>query len=112
MEVAPLAVYPLREEYMDFIHAFHVEYSAFLYKPPNTDTRGLDLFFNPLKWQVWIGVIISVPVMAVCIYLFSISTPAYKSQKQRIAEYGMLYKSVWFTFGAFINQGKLHHSTK
>ena len=46
---APLSVFSEREAVVDFITAFHLEYSAFVYKPPDPEKLRVYLLIMPFS---------------------------------------------------------------
>ena len=56
---------------------------------------------------VWYCILGVVPFTGLAVFVISFLSPYYYSQDESKAEYGTMSRAVWFTFGAFVAQGKI-----
>ncbi|KAK3586557.1 hypothetical protein CHS0354_022690, partial [Potamilus streckersoni] len=115
MVVAPLAAQKQREEVMDFTYAFYYDYTSAIIKKPDPNRNKWLTLIDPYRWEVLVGIIISVPVMALVLRTLEKFNPYHsKHEYQRDSTFnqgsrdGRLDKyenAIWYLYGTLLSKG-------
>ena len=105
LAVAPMAVTKERSAVIDFTYPYHVDQYSILYKRIDPASMKWRLMIEPFKWAVWAGVIISVFISAMFVWITSRLSPFY-SAVERKDGLGRPGYSIFYTYGALMQQGK------
>ncbi|XP_076357695.1 putative glutamate receptor isoform X2 [Tachypleus tridentatus] len=74
-------------------------------EPPNTY-----LFSRPYKTEVWISIVVAVPIMGIVLYSVNKWSPYYQRQTKVNYDKGLfkLMNCIWYVYGAILTQGGEH----
>ncbi|XP_071044207.1 glutamate receptor 1 isoform X2 [Parasteatoda tepidariorum] len=108
--IAPLTITSARERVIDFTKPFMSLGISIMIKKPMKKKPGVFSFMNPLSEEIWMCIIFAYVGVSVVLFLVSRFSP----QEWRYEEHFMgantsndfsLYNSLWFSLGAFMQQG-------
>ncbi|XP_070395535.1 glutamate receptor ionotropic, delta-1-like [Dermacentor albipictus] len=80
---------------------------AMLVQTPKILSRKL-LFVQPFTTQVWILVLVSIPVVSVALWLVYNWSPEEAHRRQKGRGLSQLHNCAWYTYGALLQQGAVH----
>jgi len=106
--VAPLTINPERAGVMEFSKPFKYQGITILQKRQPRASQ-LVSFLQPFKYTLWILVLVSVKVIAICLYLLDRFSPfgRYNTEPGEIKEEESLNltSAIWFAWGVLLNSG-------
>merc|ERR1719192_2002489 len=106
--VAPLTINPERAQVMEFSKPFKYQGITILQKRQPRASQ-LVSFLQPFKYTLWILVLVSVKVIAICLYLLDRFSPfgRYNTEPGEIKEEESLNltSAIWFAWGVLLNSG-------
>uniref|UniRef100_A0A8C5DZB7 Glutamate receptor, ionotropic, AMPA 1a n=1 Tax=Gouania willdenowi TaxID=441366 RepID=A0A8C5DZB7_GOUWI len=110
--VAPLTITLVREEVIDFSKPFMSLGISIMIKKPTKSKPGVFSFLDPLAYEIWMCIVFAYIGVSVVLFLVSRFSPYEwhaedyeegQSQEQT-NEFG-IFNSLWFSLGAFMQQG-------
>uniref|UniRef100_A0A8B9HGN0 Glutamate receptor n=1 Tax=Astyanax mexicanus TaxID=7994 RepID=A0A8B9HGN0_ASTMX len=114
--VAPLTITLVREEVIDFSKPFMSLGISIMIKKPTKSKPGVFSFLDPLAYEIWMCIVFAYIGVSVVLFLVSRFSPyewhaedyeeatqPQQSQEQT-NEFG-IFNSLWFSLGAFMQQG-------
>uniref|UniRef100_A0A8B9J8R1 Glutamate receptor n=1 Tax=Astyanax mexicanus TaxID=7994 RepID=A0A8B9J8R1_ASTMX len=110
--VAPLTITLVREEVIDFSKPFMSLGISIMIKKPTKSKPGVFSFLDPLAYEIWMCIVFAYIGVSVVLFLVSRFSPyewhaedyeEAQSQEQT-NEFG-IFNSLWFSLGAFMQQG-------
>uniref|UniRef100_A0AAR2M011 Glutamate receptor n=1 Tax=Pygocentrus nattereri TaxID=42514 RepID=A0AAR2M011_PYGNA len=112
--VAPLTITLVREEVIDFSKPFMSLGISIMIKKPTKSKPGVFSFLDPLAYEIWMCIVFAYIGVSVVLFLVSRFSPyewhaedyeenAEQSPEQT-NEFG-IFNSLWFSLGAFMQQG-------
>ncbi|XP_023346842.1 glutamate [NMDA] receptor subunit 1 [Eurytemora carolleeae] len=108
MIVAPLTINPERAQVMEFSKPFKYQGITILQKRQPRASQ-LVSFLQPFKPTLWVLVLVSVKVIAVCLYLLDRFSPfgRYNTDSGEVREEDSLNltAAIWFAWGVLLNSG-------
>ncbi|GFQ93706.1 glutamate receptor 1 [Trichonephila clavata] len=108
--IAPLTITSARERVIDFTKPFMSLGISIMIKKPMKKKPGVFSFMNPLSEEIWMCIIFAYVGVSVVLFLVS----RFSLQEWKYEEHFMgpntsndfsLYNSLWFSLGAFMQQG-------
>eukprot|EP00090_Calanus_glacialis_P018797 TRINITY_DN29121_c0_g1_i1.p1 TRINITY_DN29121_c0_g1~~TRINITY_DN29121_c0_g1_i1.p1 ORF type:complete len:1142 (-),score=246.94 TRINITY_DN29121_c0_g1_i1:120-3545(-) len=106
--VAPLTINPERAQVMEFSKPFKYQGITILQKRQPRASQ-LVSFLQPFKYTLWILVLVSVKVIALCLYLLDRFSPfgRYNVEPKEMKEEESLNltSAIWFAWGVLLNSG-------
>jgi len=106
--VAPLTINPERAQVMEFSKPFKYQGITILQKRQPRASQ-LVSFLQPFKYTLWILVLVSVKVIAICLYLLDRFSPfgRYNMEPKEMKEEESLNltSAIWFAWGVLLNSG-------
>ncbi|RXM97334.1 Glutamate receptor 1, partial [Acipenser ruthenus] len=119
--VAPLTITLVREEVIDFSKPFMSLGISIMIKKPQKSKPGVFSFLDPLAYEIWMCIVFAYIGVSVVLFLVSRFSPyewhceefeegqdqqqqQQQSQEQQTNEFG-IFNSLWFSLGAFMQQG-------
>lgn len=113
--VAPLTITLVREEVIDFSKPFMSLGISIMIKKPQKSKPGVFSFLDPLAYEIWMCIVFAYIGVSVVLFLVSRFSP-YEWQTEEYEdspdmqsleqtnEFG-IFNSLWFSLGAFMQQG-------
>ncbi|XP_005988364.2 glutamate receptor 1a isoform X2 [Latimeria chalumnae] len=113
--VAPLTITLVREEVIDFSKPFMSLGISIMIKKPQKSKPGVFSFLDPLAYEIWMCIVFAYIGVSVVLFLVSRFSP-YEWQTEEVEEgneqqatetsneFG-IFNSLWFSLGAFMQQG-------
>ncbi|XP_035230207.1 glutamate receptor 1-like, partial [Stegodyphus dumicola] len=110
MAIAPLTITSARERVIDFTKPFMSLGISIMIKKPMKKKPGVFSFMNPLSKEIWMCIIFAYVGVSVVLFLVSRFSPhewRYEDSfiGPSVANDFSLYNSLWFSLGAFMQQG-------
>ncbi|KAL3848512.1 hypothetical protein ACJMK2_019363 [Sinanodonta woodiana] len=115
MVVAPLAAQKQREEVMDFTYAFYYDYTSVILKKPDPNRNKWLTLIDPFRWEVLVGILTSVPVMALVLRTLEKYNPYHSKHKyQRDSTFNQgsrdgrldtYQNAFWYLYGTLLSKG-------
>uniref|UniRef100_A0A8C7IHK8 Glutamate receptor n=1 Tax=Oncorhynchus kisutch TaxID=8019 RepID=A0A8C7IHK8_ONCKI len=112
--VAPLTITLVREEVIDFSKPFMSLGISIMIKKPTKSKPGVFSFLDPLAYEIWMCIVFAYIGVSVVLFLVSRFSPYewhaedYEEENQQnqeqTNEFG-IFNSLWFSLGAFMQQG-------
>uniref|UniRef100_A0A8C7W543 Glutamate receptor n=1 Tax=Oncorhynchus mykiss TaxID=8022 RepID=A0A8C7W543_ONCMY len=119
--VAPLTITLVREEVIDFSKPFMSLGISIMIKKPTKSKPGVFSFLDPLAYEIWMCIVFAYIGVSVVLFLVSRFKPG-QSQSQQGQNQGQgqgqgqgqneghtnefgIFNSLWFSLGAFMQQG-------
>ncbi|XP_064834690.1 glutamate receptor 1-like isoform X2 [Oncorhynchus masou masou] len=115
--VAPLTITLVREEVIDFSKPFMSLGISIMIKKPTKSKPGVFSFLDPLAYEIWMCIVFAYIGVSVVLFLVSRFSPyewqgddsdgeegQEQQQRQQTNEFG-IFNSLWFSLGAFMQQG-------
>uniref|UniRef100_A0A8C7HWD9 Glutamate receptor n=1 Tax=Oncorhynchus kisutch TaxID=8019 RepID=A0A8C7HWD9_ONCKI len=99
--VAPLTITLVREEVIDFSKPFMSLGISIMIKKPTKSKPGVFSFLDPLAYEIWMCIVFA--YIGVSVVLFLVSRQSHQSEGHT-NEFG-IFNSLWFSLGAFMQQG-------
>ncbi|CAL1261784.1 unnamed protein product [Larinioides sclopetarius] len=108
--IAPLTITSARERVIDFTKPFMSLGISIMIKKPMKKKPGVFSFMNPLSEEIWMCIIFAYVGVSVVLFLVSrFSLQEWKYEEhfmgQNTSNDFSLYNSLWFSLGAFMQQG-------
>uniref|UniRef100_A0A8C9U0V7 Glutamate receptor n=1 Tax=Scleropages formosus TaxID=113540 RepID=A0A8C9U0V7_SCLFO len=110
--VAPLTITLVREEVIDFSKPFMSLGISIMIKKPTKSKPGVFSFLDPLAYEIWMCIVFAYIGVSVVLFLVSRFSP-YEwhgdepeegEDQEHTNEFG-IFNSLWFSLGAFMQQG-------
>uniref|UniRef100_A0A9J7XZB5 Glutamate receptor n=1 Tax=Cyprinus carpio carpio TaxID=630221 RepID=A0A9J7XZB5_CYPCA len=110
--VAPLTITLVREEVIDFSKPFMSLGISIMIKKPTKSKPGVFSFLDPLAYEIWMCIVFAYIGVSVVLFLVSRFSP-YEwhaddceegADQEQNNEFG-IFNSLWFSLGAFMQQG-------
>uniref|UniRef100_A0A8C4Z654 Glutamate receptor n=1 Tax=Gadus morhua TaxID=8049 RepID=A0A8C4Z654_GADMO len=101
--VAPLTITLVREEMIDFTKPFMSLGISIMIKKPTKSKPGVFSFLDPLAYEIWMCIVFAYIGVSVVLFLVSRFSP-YEWKGEYTNEFG-IFNSLWFSLGAFMQQG-------
>ncbi|GFW55007.1 glutamate receptor [Trichonephila clavipes] len=110
MAIAPLTITSARERVIDFTKPFMSLGISIMIKKPMKKKPGVFSFMNPLSKEIWMCIIFAYVGVSVVLFLVSRFSPHEWRYEDSFIGPSMandfsLYNSLWFSLGAFMQQG-------
>uniref|UniRef100_A0AAX7TEJ3 Glutamate receptor n=1 Tax=Astatotilapia calliptera TaxID=8154 RepID=A0AAX7TEJ3_ASTCA len=110
--VAPLTITLVREEVIDFSKPFMSLGISIMIKKPTKSKPGVFSFLDPLAYEIWMCIVFAYIGVSVVLFLVSRFSPYewhaedYEEGQspEQTNEFG-IFNSLWFSLGAFMQQG-------
>uniref|UniRef100_A0A8B9HB57 Glutamate receptor n=1 Tax=Astyanax mexicanus TaxID=7994 RepID=A0A8B9HB57_ASTMX len=112
--VAPLTITLVREEVIDFSKPFMSLGISIMIKKPTKSKPGVFSFLDPLAYEIWMCIVFAYIGVSVVLFLVSRFSPyewhaedyeeAPQQSQEQTNEFG-IFNSLWFSLGAFMQQG-------
>ncbi|XP_055501772.1 glutamate receptor 2b isoform X5 [Leucoraja erinacea] len=113
--VAPLTITLVREEVIDFSKPFMSLGISIMIKKPQKSKPGVFSFLDPLAYEIWMCIVFAYIGVSVVLFLVSRFSPyewhteEYEDGREtqsndQTNEFG-IFNSLWFSLGAFMQQG-------
>ncbi|XP_040903571.1 glutamate receptor 1a isoform X5 [Toxotes jaculatrix] len=113
--VAPLTITLVREEVIDFSKPFMSLGISIMIKKPTKSKPGVFSFLDPLAYEIWMCIVFAYIGVSVVLFLVSRFSP-YEWHAEDYEETGEpqtptqtnefgIFNSLWFSLGAFMQQG-------
>ncbi|MBN3286344.1 GRIA2 protein, partial [Polyodon spathula] len=112
--VAPLTITLVREEVIDFSKPFMSLGISIMIKKPQKSKPGVFSFLDPLAYEIWMCIVFAYIGVSVVLFLVSRFSPyewhteEYEDgqiqSNESTNEFG-IFNSLWFSLGAFMQQG-------
>ena len=107
MVTAALARQWQREIYMDFAEVpYYLEGSAVAIREPDPDDNTVGLFFQPFKLEVWVFILVVIPISGVALLLYVRAYRVALPQRQKETRLHNAMDALWYSVGAILQQGK------
>ncbi|XDV37290.1 hypothetical protein PO909_006914 [Leuciscus waleckii] len=109
--VAPLTITLVREEVIDFSKPFMSLGISIMIKKPTKSKPGVFSFLDPLAYEIWMCIVFAYIGVSVVLFLVSRFSPYewhaedYDDQSQEQSNEFGIFNSLWFSLGAFMQQG-------
>nr|XP_018672579.1 glutamate receptor 2-like isoform X1 [Ciona intestinalis] len=115
MAVAPLTITSAREAVVDFTKPFMTLGISIMIKKPEKQNYNIFSFLDPLSTEIWICIVFAYVGVSVVLYLVSRFSP-YEWHRRSLTkvtnndeidaatDFG-IFNSLWFSLGAFVQQG-------
>uniref|UniRef100_A0A8C7WMI6 Glutamate receptor n=1 Tax=Oryzias sinensis TaxID=183150 RepID=A0A8C7WMI6_9TELE len=115
LAVAPLTITLVREEVIDFSKPFMSLGISIMIKKPTKSKPGVFSFLDPLAYEIWMCIVFAYIGVSVVLFLVSRFSPyewhaedyedgAEPQTPTQTNEFG-IFNSLWFSLGAFMQQG-------
>ncbi|KAK8780784.1 hypothetical protein V5799_017872 [Amblyomma americanum] len=110
MAIAPLTITSARERVIDFTKPFMSLGISIMIKKPMKKKPGVFSFMNPLSREIWMCIIFAYVGVSVVLFLVSRFSPREWRYEETfvgpsVSNDFSLYNSLWFSLGAFMQQG-------
>ncbi|XP_067134213.1 glutamate receptor 1-like isoform X2 [Centruroides vittatus] len=110
MAIAPLTITSARERVIDFTKPFMSLGISIMIKKPMKKKPGVFSFMNPLSKEIWMCIIFAYVGVSVVLFLVSRFSPHELRYEDTyvgptVINDFSLYNSLWFSLGAFMQQG-------
>ncbi|XP_018494805.2 glutamate receptor 1 [Galendromus occidentalis] len=110
MAIAPLTITSARERVIDFTKPFMSLGISIMIKKPMKKKPGVFSFMNPLSREIWMCIIFAYVGVSVVLFLVSRFSPHEWRYEETfvgptVSNDFSLYNSLWFSLGAFMQQG-------
>ncbi|XP_041119493.1 glutamate receptor 2 isoform X6 [Polyodon spathula] len=112
--VAPLTITLVREEVIDFSKPFMSLGISIMIKKPQKSKPGVFSFLDPLAYEIWMCIVFAYIGVSVVLFLVSRFSPyewhteeyedGQTQTNESTNEFG-IFNSLWFSLGAFMQQG-------
>ncbi|XP_060792341.1 glutamate receptor 1b isoform X2 [Neoarius graeffei] len=113
--VAPLTITLVREEVIDFSKPFMSLGISIMIKKPTKSKPGVFSFLDPLAYEIWMCIVFAYIGVSVVLFLVSRFSPyewhsddsedgGDQQTPEHTNEFG-IFNSLWFSLGAFMQQG-------
>ncbi|XP_071759771.1 glutamate receptor 1a isoform X4 [Centroberyx gerrardi] len=113
--VAPLTITLVREEVIDFSKPFMSLGISIMIKKPTKSKPGVFSFLDPLAYEIWMCIVFAYIGVSVVLFLVSRFSPyewhaedyedgGDQQSQEQTNEFG-IFNSLWFSLGAFMQQG-------
>ncbi|XP_055080612.1 glutamate receptor 1a isoform X6 [Periophthalmus magnuspinnatus] len=113
--VAPLTITLVREEVIDFSKPFMSLGISIMIKKPTKSKPGVFSFLDPLAYEIWMCIVFAYIGVSVVLFLVSRFSPyewhsedyeegGEPQTPEQTNEFG-IFNSLWFSLGAFMQQG-------
>uniref|UniRef100_A0A8C7QHX9 Glutamate receptor n=1 Tax=Oncorhynchus mykiss TaxID=8022 RepID=A0A8C7QHX9_ONCMY len=103
--VAPLTITLVREEVIDFSKPFMSLGISIMIKKPTKSKPGVFSFLDPLAYEIWMCIVFAYIGVSVVLFLSQSQLGQGQSQSEgHTNEFG-IFNSLWFSLGAFMQQG-------
>uniref|UniRef100_A0A6Q2ZI94 Glutamate receptor n=1 Tax=Esox lucius TaxID=8010 RepID=A0A6Q2ZI94_ESOLU len=105
--VAPLTITLVREEVIDFSKPFMSLGISIMIKKPTKSKPGVFSFLDPLAYEIWMCIVFAYIGVSVVLFLVSRFSPYEwhnQQNQEQTNEFG-IFNSLWFSLGAFMQQG-------
>uniref|UniRef100_A0A8C7JCH3 Glutamate receptor n=1 Tax=Oncorhynchus kisutch TaxID=8019 RepID=A0A8C7JCH3_ONCKI len=112
--VAPLTITLVREEVIDFSKPFMSLGISIMIKKPTKSKPGVFSFLDPLAYEIWMCIVFAYIGVSVVLFLVSRFSPyewhaedyeeGNQQNQEQTNEFG-IFNSLWFSLGAFMQQG-------
>ncbi|XP_038867784.1 glutamate receptor 1-like isoform X4 [Salvelinus namaycush] len=115
--VAPLTITLVREEVIDFSKPFMSLGISIMIKKPTKSKPGVFSFLDPLAYEIWMCIVFAYIGVSVVLFLVSRFSPyewhaedyeeepgQNQQNQEQTNEFG-IFNSLWFSLGAFMQQG-------
>ncbi|XP_055015080.1 glutamate receptor 1a isoform X5 [Boleophthalmus pectinirostris] len=113
--VAPLTITLVREEVIDFSKPFMSLGISIMIKKPTKSKPGVFSFLDPLAYEIWMCIVFAYIGVSVVLFLVSRFSPyewhsedyeegGDQQSPEQTNEFG-IFNSLWFSLGAFMQQG-------
>lgn len=113
--VAPLTITLVREEVIDFSKPFMSLGISIMIKKPQKSKPGVFSFLDPLAYEIWMCIVFAYIGVSVVLFLVSRFSPYEwhneefeegrdQTTSDQANEFG-IFNSLWFSLGAFMQQG-------
>uniref|UniRef100_A0A4W6DB67 Glutamate receptor n=1 Tax=Lates calcarifer TaxID=8187 RepID=A0A4W6DB67_LATCA len=99
--VAPLTITLVREQVIDFTKPFMSLGISIMIKKPTKSKPGVFSFLDPLAYEIWMCIVFA--YIGVSVVLFLVSRFK-KETPEHTNDFG-IFNSLWFSLGAFMQQG-------
>uniref|UniRef100_A0A6Q2YRC0 Glutamate receptor n=1 Tax=Esox lucius TaxID=8010 RepID=A0A6Q2YRC0_ESOLU len=113
--VAPLTITLVREEVIDFTKPFMSLGISIMIKKPTKSKPGVFSFLDPLAYEIWMCIVFAYIGVSVVLFLVSRFSPYEwqgddsdnqgQGQSEGHANEFGIFNSLWFSLGAFMQQG-------
>ena len=92
---------------MDFIDVpFYVEFTTVVLRKPDPDANNVGLFVRPFKLEVWISILVAMPLAGVALMLNVRAYGGISAPVQTRASLRNSVDALWFSCGALLQQGE------
>ncbi|XP_022694359.1 glutamate receptor 1-like [Varroa jacobsoni] len=110
LAIAPLTITSARERVIDFTKPFMSLGISIMIKKPMKKKPGVFSFMNPLSQEIWMCIIFAYVGVSVVLFLVSRFSPHEWRYEETfvgpsVSNDFSLYNSLWFSLGAFMQQG-------
>jgi len=107
MIAAPISRQIHREKYMDFAEVpFYLEFTTVAIREPDPDDNTVGLFFQPFKLEVWVFILVVIPISGVALLLYVRAYRVALPQRQKETRLHNAMDALWYSVGAMLQQGK------
>ncbi|KAK2169681.1 hypothetical protein NP493_1182g00009 [Ridgeia piscesae] len=109
MIAAPISRQIHREKYMDFAEVpFYLEFTTVAIREPDPDDNTVGLFFQPFKLEVWVFILVVIPISGVALLLYVRAYRVALPQRQKETRLHNVIDAQWYAVGAILQQGCEH----
>ncbi|XP_064610176.1 glutamate receptor-like [Liolophura sinensis] len=105
--IAPLTITAIRETYIDFTKPFMSLGISIMVKRPEDQEPNVFSFMDPLSYEIWMCIIFAYIGVSVVLFLVSRFSPYewHVDDESGISNDFTISNSLWFSLGAFMQQG-------
>ncbi|XP_050415805.1 glutamate receptor isoform X1 [Patella vulgata] len=107
MAIAPLTITAARERVIDFTKPFMSLGISIMIKKPENQKAHVFSFMDPLSYEIWMCIVFAYIGVSVVLFLVSRFSPNewHLSEDSSITNDFTISNSLWFSLGAFMQQG-------
>ena len=96
-----------REIYMDFTDVpFYIEFTTVAIRKPEPCANTVGLFVQPFKLEVWISILVAMPLAGVALMLNVRAYGGISAPVQKRARLHNSFDALWFSCGALLHQSE------
>lgn len=107
MAIAPLTISAVRERVIDFSKPFMSLGISIMIKKPADQKAHVFSFLDPLSYEIWMCILFAFIGVSVVLFLVSRFSPNewHVEDESNITNDFTISNSLWFSLGAFMQQG-------
>ncbi|KAK3099395.1 hypothetical protein FSP39_003765 [Pinctada imbricata] len=104
--VAPITISSTRERVVDFTKPFMSLGISIMIKKPTDAEKSVFSFMDPLSYEIWMCILFAYVGVSVVLFLVSRFSPVeWKVEETGISNDFTISNSLWYSLGAFMQQG-------